>query len=377
MSHGFKIDFLPEGLATGIGSLPCLDPEEALELIFTDLPDIPHWPQLPRRGKQEHFVHQFLQPLVDCGMLGVEGDHWVFNTSRENNAECLTDFYTTCLPAEDGNGECLQSFLPTSKSAAGFHAFLARAKTRGLQRAKYVKGQIVGPLTVALELKDQQGRPAYYQGDLRDIIVRTLALNARCQAAALSGLGCTPIIFLDDPAIRAYGSRLHLALSREMIIEDLNFILSAIQSENALAGIHSCEAVDWSLLMETQVQILSLDAYRFGGSLIPYAAQLRSFLKRGGAIAWGIVPTLDNPFDESVESLINRLNTLWNDLFTNGPGRELVLSRSMITPACGTGLLTQDRAEHIYRLTAALSQHLRVSLSLTGEPLDFPDGMGA
>ncbi len=63
----------------------------------------------------------------------------------------------------------------------------------------------MGPLTVALELKDQQGRPAYYQGDLRDIIVRTLALSARCQAAALSGFGCIPIIFVDDPAIRAYG----------------------------------------------------------------------------------------------------------------------------------------------------------------------------
>lgn len=362
MSRGFQIDFLPEGLATGIGSLPCLDPEEALALIFTDLPDIPHWPQLPQRGTQEHFVHQFLQPLVDCGMLVAKGDRWIFNTSRENNAECLTDFYTTCLPAEEGNGECLQTFLPTPKSAAGFHAFLARAQTSGLKRAKYVKGQIVGPLTVALELKDQQGRPAYYQGDLRDIIVRTLALNARCQAAALAGFGCTPIIFVDDPAIRAYGSRLHLALSREIIIEDLNFILSAIQSEKALAGIHSCEAVDWSLLMESSVQILSLDAYRFGGSLIPYASQLLHFLERGGVIAWGIVPTIDDPFSESVESLLKRLNTLWNDLFTNGPGKDLVLCKSMITPACGTGLLTPDRARHIYRLTAALSQHLRGDL---------------
>jgi hypothetical protein len=232
-----------------------------------------------------------------------------------------------------------------------------------LKRAKYVKGQIVGPLTVALELKDQQGRPAYYHGDLRDIIVRTLALSARSQAAALSGFGSTPIIFIDDPAIRAFGSRLHLALSREMIIEDLNFIISAVQSEKALAGIHSCEAVDWSLLMESQVQILSLDAFRFGSSLLPYAAQLSQFLERGGTIAWGIVPTLDNPFHESVESLMGRLNKLWDDLFSNGPSRELVLSNSMITPACGAGLLAQDWTKHIYKLTAALSQQLHLIMN--------------
>jgi hypothetical protein len=363
MSSRFQIGFLADGLATGIGSLPYLDPEEALELIFTDLPDIPHWPQLPQRGKQELFVHQFLQPLVDCGMLVEEDDHWGFNTSRDNYAECLTDFYTTCLPAEENNGECLQTFLPTPEAAAGFHAFLARAKTGGLKRAKYVKGQIAGPLTVALELKDQQGRPAYYQGDLRDVIVRTLALNARSQAAVLSGFGSTPIIFIDDPAIRAFGSRLHLALNRETIIEDLNFIISAIQSEKALAGIHSCEAVDWSLLIESQVQILSLDAFRFGSSLIPYSAQLSQFLERGGVIAWGIVPTLDDPFHESVESLIERLNTLWDNIFSNGPSRELVLSNSMITPACGTGLLTQDWTRYIYRLTAALSQQLRINMN--------------
>ncbi len=363
MSSRFQTGFLADGLATGIGSLPYLDPEEALALIFSYLPDIPHWPQLPQRGKQEHFVHQFLQPLVDCGMLVSEGDHWVFNTSGENYAECLTDFYRTCLPAEEDNGECLQTFLPTPEAAAGFHAFLARAQTGGLKGAKYVKGQIAGPLTVALELKDQQGRPSYYHGDLRDTIVRTLALNARSQAAALSGFGSTPIIFIDDPSIRAFGSRLHLALSREMIIEDLTFIISAVQSEKGMVGIHSCEAVDWSLLMESQTQILSLDAFRFGSSLIPYSAQLSQFLERGGVIAWGIVPTLDNPLHESAESLMERLNTLWDDLFSNGPSRELVLSNSMITPACGTGLLAQDWAKHIYSLNAALSQKLRSKMN--------------
>jgi hypothetical protein len=359
MAPASKIDFQPRGLATGIGSLPFTDPQAALALIFENLPDIPHWPQLPRRGAPEHFVHQFLQPLVDCGTLTARGDTWIFDTAKADHAECLTDFYATCLPAQEGDSQCLQSFLPTVEAAAGLHAFLQQAQAGALEKAAYVKGQIVGPLTVALELKDQQGRPAYYQGDLRDIIVRTLALQARRQAAALSGFGCTPIIFIDDPAVRAYGSRLHLALSREMIIEDLDTICAAIESENALAGIHSCEAVDWSLLMRTRVRILSLDAYRCGASLRPYAAQLKDFLARGGIIAWGIVPTLDDPFAESAASLHNRLLALWHDLLAEHSERQTLLKQSLVTPACGTGLLTPAQTRRIYHLTAELSRRLR------------------
>jgi hypothetical protein len=359
MIDAFPTKFEPECLATGIGSLPFVDPEEALALIFAELPDMPHWPQLPRRDEREHFVYQFLQPLVDCGMLMAEGRRWIFDPSGENSAACLTEFYTACLPAEAGDGKCLGAYLPAPEAAAGLHAFLARARAGGFKQAKYLKGQIAGPLSVALELKDRQGRPAYYHGDLRDTIVRTLALNARCQAAALSGFGATPVVFVDDPAVGAYGSRLHLALSREMIIEDLNFIFEAIQSESALAGIHCCEAVDWSLVLETRAQILSLDAYRFGATLVPYATHLHRFVERGGVIAWGIVPTLDDPFGESVQTLQERLAALLHDLFPTHMIREKVLRQSMVTPACGTGLLTQEQARHIYRLTAGISRNLR------------------
>lgn len=362
MDDAFQDHFLPRGMATGIGSLPFADPEEALDLIFAELPEMPHWPQLPRRGEPEHFVFQFLRPLVDCGMLTAGQGRWILDASGENSAACLTEFYTGCLSAEEGDSACRQAYLPSPEAAAGLHAFLVRARAGGLKPAAYVKGQIAGPLSVALELKDRQGRPAYYHGDLRDTIVRTLALNARCQASALSGFGATPIVFVDDPAVGAYGSRLHLALSRETIIEDLDFIFGAIQSESALAGIHCCEAVDWSLLLETQVRILSLDAYRFGASLIPYAEHLRRFVARGGVIAWGIVPTLDDPYNESVESLLQSLDALWNDIFPTRAVRETALRQCMLTPACGTGLLTEDRARHIYRLTAELSRKLREAL---------------
>lgn len=351
--------FEPSGLATGIGSVPFIDAGKALDLIWDEIPEIPHWPQLPRRSKKEHFIYQFLQPLVDCGMLVQHGPSWKFDTSADTCAMCMTDFYSRCLPAEESDSSCSNSFLPSMESASGFHAFFSKATFCGLEKARYVKGQIAGLMTVALELKDEQGRPAYYHEDLRDMLLRTLALNARYQAAALAELNRTPLIFVDDPAISAWGSKYHLALDRNEIISNLNFIFSSIEAAGAIAGIHSCEAIDWSLLFETRVRIISLDAYRFGNSLIPYAQSLREFLNRGGVVAWGIIPTLDDPFVESVDSLMERLDKLWEALFSKGPGKADVLRQSMITPACGTGLLTEKQCRRIYHLTAALSRRIR------------------
>lgn len=356
--------FAPAAMATGIGSLPFTHVDQAMELIRQFFPEIPHWPQLPRRGKIEHFVHQFLKPLISCGMLMPMGDSWGFDTSDESCAACMTDFYSLCLAAEENDPDCMQSFLPPSEAAPGFHAFISEIREGTFEKAVYAKGQIAGPLSLSLEIKNQDGRPAYYQDDLRDMLVRTLALNARSQAAAMAATSLTPIIFVDDPAVKAFGSRLHLALSRETIIEDLNTIFKAIQQEGAITGVHSCEAVDWSLLLETKVQVLSLDAYRFGDSLKAYAQPLRRFIQNGGVVAWGIVPTLDDPFAESVDSLQQRLETLWDTLFEAGTDRSVVLKQSMITPACGAGLLTEAQAERIYELTADLANRLSSHIKL-------------
>jgi hypothetical protein len=356
--HGAKKKlsrFNPGGLATAIGSLPFSDPSEAIKLIRRYLPAIPHWPQLPRRGMEEHFVFQFLHPLVDTGLLVVQDDTYFFDMSQTNWPNRLTEFYTNCLAAEEGDPSALENFLPPKEAAIGFHEFLADMQRTGAKGIKFFKGQIVGPLTAGLQLKDERGRLAYYHGDLRDVIVRTLALNARCQAAALTQFGCPAIIFVDDPAIRAYGSRHHLTLTREMILEDLNTIFGAVLSENALIGVHSCEALDWSLLLESELQILSLDTYRYGDSLICYASQVKNFLESDGVVAWGIVPTLDDPFAEEIDTLIKRLQRLWSGLVSFGLDLSLILQQSMITPACGTGLLSVEQAQRIYKLTSAVS----------------------
>ncbi|MEW6424834.1 MAG: hypothetical protein AB1523_08840 [Bacillota bacterium] len=355
--------FRPAGLATGIGSLPFTEPEEALGPIWENLPEIPHWPQLPQRGREEGFVFQFLTPLVKTGVLTVDAGSGraFFNTAAPAWAERLTEFYDLYLRAQEGDREALAEFAFPREAAAGFYAFAGQVKERGAQEALYFKGQLAGPLTIGFALKDEQGRPAYYNEQLRELIRQALALHARWQALALAGLGRPAIIFIDDPGVSVYGRFSFITVTKEMIAADLGEIVRAVHGAGALAGVHSCDAIDWSILFadELALDIVNLDAYNFGESLYPYAREAGAFLERGGAVAWGIVPTSEKAGEEDEQNLAGKLAGLWGELEKRGLPRELLKRQALITPACGAGLLAPELARRIYRLTRAVSGMVR------------------
>ncbi len=340
---------IPNCAATGIGSLPFRDTGPAIGLIRDHLPLIPHWPQLPARGAREGLIYQSFQALVETGLLGVDKGRAVFDTRAGQWPDRLTDYYSRYLAAEAGDGDALDMFAFREQDATGFFAFIRAVEDRMFPEAIRLKGQVVGPLTMGFQVKDHAGNLAFYDDQLRDLMVTTLCMNARWQCRRLASLNRPVIIFVDDPSIAAFGSHSHIALGREMVIECLNAVFDAIHEEGAIAGLHSCDAADWSLLFDSRVDVVSFDTYRFGESLGIYADALNAHIARGGMVAWGIVPTGEEAADTSAEALAGRLESLWASL-----GGDF-FAHSLITPACGTGLLGESLARRIYQLTAAVS----------------------
>jgi len=353
------MDFCPAGLATGIGSLPFVEPGQALDLIWANMPYLPHWPQLPQRGEGEGFVFQFLSPLTKTGVLTVEGGRAFFDTAGSGWVDRLTDFYTLYLQIMEGDNQALEEFALSREAAGGFYVFEERVKTRGVQEALYFKGQLVGPVTVGLQLKDEKGKFAYYNEQLRDLLVKALALHARWQSLRLGRLGRPAIVFIDEPAVSIYGQSTFITVTKEMIAADLEEIIKAINEAGALAGAHSCDAVDWSIFFNGGLSIVNLDAYNFGESLFPYAPELKTFLERGGVLAWGIVPTSEKAWEENEVSLVQKLYGLWGELEKRSISPEKLRKQALITPACGAGLLSPELARHIYQLSWAVSEIIR------------------
>jgi len=351
--------FEPQGLATGIGSIPCTDPACAWSLVKKYFLDIPHWPQLPLRGRQEHFVNQYLRPLVKTGLLTDDGNNIYFNTTKPDWSDQLTEFYSIYLACEEGDRSALSEFALPQDAAAGFYALLDEME-KGTGNISFLKGQVVGPLSVALQAKDERGRFAYYDEQLRDLIIKTLAMHAAWQAGELGRFGRPVLIFVDDPALGVLGQSGYITITRDMIKEDLEAIVNAIHKTGGLAGVHSCDAIDWSVLFELDLEVVSFDAYNYFSSIVPYTSLLKSFFDRGGALAWGLVPTLnDRALDEDVDSLLKILEGEWSELLRRGIPRDVLISQSLFTPACGTGLLDPSLAERIYSLTASISDNFR------------------
>src|SRR5262249_21712113 len=55
----------PHGAVTGVGSLPGADPSEATAVVFGELPDFPHLPELPQRGPGAELIGRGASLLVD------------------------------------------------------------------------------------------------------------------------------------------------------------------------------------------------------------------------------------------------------------------------------------------------------------------------
>jgi hypothetical protein len=353
--------FEPHCLATTIGSLPHTDVARGTALMFENTPEIPSWVQLPKRNRYENMMMQFTEGMP---ALVHDGDRTYISTSADDFPEQLAYFYERYLAVmEDNNSDALENFRLSPQYAAGFSEFVARLpKQMTLGRTIMLKGQVTGPFTFGTNLLDQNGRCSYYDDQLRDVIVKTIVLKALWQVIRLSEFGLPVMIFLDEPSLLGFGKQTFITISREDVIKDINEVAAAVHSRGGLAGIHCEENTDWSLLMETDLDILDFDAYDHMQGVTLYPAELSKFFDRGGCLGWGIVPTLDREAaaSETIPSLIARFEEGVESLVSKGFDRDQLLQRALITPSCGAGgVLTVPLAERVLDLLCGLSTALR------------------
>jgi hypothetical protein len=353
--------FEPSCLATTIGSLPHTDVARGTALMFKNTPEIASWVQFPKRNRYENMMMQFTEGMP---ALVLDGDRIYVSTSADDFSEQLAFFYEQYLAVmEDNNFDALENFRLSQQYAAGFFEFVSRLpKHMTMGRTIMLKGQVTGPFTLGTNLLDQNGRCSYYDDQFRDVVVKTVVLKALWQVGQLAEFDLPVMIFLDEPSLLGFGKQTFITISREDVIKDLNEVAAAVHRCGGLTGIHCEENTDWSLLMETDLDILDFDAYDHMQGITLYPAELRKFLDRGGSLGWGIVPTLDREAaaSETIPSLIARFEDGVESLVSKGFDRDQLLQRALITPSCGAGgVLTVPLAERVLDLLCELSITLR------------------
>ena len=347
MTHSFNC------IATGIGSLPITDADKAAILSVTYLPEAPIWPQLPQKDFREHMDCQYSESLPGL-RLDEAKKRFFFDTSQDLTPE-LEKFFERYIEKDYG------FFKISEEYAAGYYAFL-RALKKGLPAgARFIKGHITGPLTAGISFKDETGKDIIHNEMIFDAVVKGLAMKAAWQIQDLNRFGKPVIIFIDEPAMESLGSAFS-AVSSDVVTEKLNEIIAVIHELGGIAGIHCCGNADWPMLFNTDVDIVNFDAFGYMERVLLYPDDIKTFYGRGGALAWGIVPTGAFTGNETPEMLLAKLDAGMKRLELRGIKREVVLRQCIITPSCGMGSLTPDKAEAILRLLREVSDRMQKAI---------------
>jgi methionine synthase II (cobalamin-independent) len=332
-------------MAFAIGTLPHADVQAALRVVLDHLPSCPHWPQLPARSFLEQMEFQFSGCIP--GIVVDEVDRkLVVDQHGPGFLAGLESFYEQVMLAESGGS--LDHFAVSEGYAPGL--FALEATLWGGTAPAFVKGQCTGPFTLGLGLTTTDDRAIYYDETLRDVVIKAVALHARWQARRLSRIGANVIVAVDEPVLASFGSTAMITIDRQAVTSALGEVVTALHDEGALVSTHCCGNTDWAMIIDAGVDILSFDAFTLGAKMAIYAPDIGRLLDRGGYLAWGIVPSTDDVDSVTADSLAEALAEGREAMVDAGLDRDLVEERTLITPSCGTGPLTVDRAVRVYDL---------------------------
>ncbi len=336
--------FQPRWLPFAMGSLPHADVGKAWETVLRYLPSIPSWPQLPRRAYRESMYAQFGERFPG---ITVE-DQRVYVDRRKDLDAGLERLYLAYLEDEVDYGELAESY------AAGLHALLA-GRVALPEGVTAVKGHVTGPISWGLTIVDQNQRPILYDEVLADAVGKHLRLKAAWQERELARVFAHTIVMIDEPYMASFGSSF-VSLSRDQAIGLLEEVFAGL---HGIKGVHCCGNTDWSVLLSTSTDILSLDAYDYAETLALYPKEVARYLERGGILAWGIVPSGPAIESETVESLVERLHHAIALLVDKGVPEETLFGMGLVSPSCGLGSLKPDLVDRVLDLTAGVAAEMQ------------------
>jgi methionine synthase II (cobalamin-independent) len=324
----------PPGAATGIGSLPGIDPVEAARLVFGELPDLPHVPELPDRGVGADMVGRTAALLVDLP-TEIAASGWRI----------------TARPGRD---------LRRARDLLAWDVDALEAAGQGYTGA--VKVQVTGPWTLATAIELASGHAVVSDpGAARDL-ADSLAEGVRGHVADIAGRlpGARVVVQVDEPAIDAVlGGRVPTpsgygtvrSVSAGIVEQGLRTVLQAVPEGGRV--VHCCaNRVPFAVLRGAGADALSIDA-----STLTVGAydEVGAAIDAGLALWLGVVPSSGTAPDSAAARAV--IDELWADL---GFAFEQRANVVVPTPACGLAGATPSYARAAMKLVREVGASLLV-----------------
>ena len=336
--------FKPKLMASSLPGMPHRDIEEACQVMIHNFPEALPIPFIT-------MSRRIFTEGLPCLKIDREKRQLIFDTNGRENE--LVQFYEHYMDNDFDYFAISPELDPTLYKLAEIY------KKNPWNGLKYIHMDFPGLFTWGLLIKDAKGNSALYDVNLKDIIIKGLSAKIRWRENKARELfpGIETIVTSGDASLSVFSSAGGTG-SWDEVKKDYNEILSLI---NGIKSIHCCANFDWSLVMETETQSINFDAYQFGETMGMYPEALGKYLKRGGTIAWGIVPTGPDGdvTSESPEGLTEKLIKMIEKITDQGIDKKLLLEASWITPTCEPATMNIQMAEKVYDYTGKVSKMMR------------------
>ena len=333
-----------------IGSLPYKRVDEAMDVVRENFKTVPFWPQMTQLDKNEDMIIQFTE-----GMPSFFADERIFKLNKKANDKFLQDYIDILA---NHSAEILDYYKISEKYSKAFNKFLELLKET---KPEFAKGQVTGAFTFSTSVKDDKANYAFFNNNLREIIVKTMILKALWQIKEIKKANpkTTPIIFIDEPNLSYLGSLKFSDIKELDVIEMIKPVSDIIKQNGGISGLHCCGSCDWAIPIKSGVDMINLNVFMYEKDVDLYIDDLKDFLNNGGKIVWSTVPTMNRELLRltNVKDMARVFENAVNYLTKKGIDEKIIIENSLITSSCGTGTLTDELAARAMRLVRELSEN--------------------
>jgi methionine synthase II (cobalamin-independent) len=300
-------------LATGIGSYPGEDAyayNEVVGLVLGELPDLPHFPELPGRGAPASMTGRGLAIMAELG-ADLQPAGW-----RLTDSPGIDHRRARSLLAQD-----LDALEEQARDYEGLF-----------------KIQVAGPWTLAATVEKPKGDRLLSDHGARRELAQALAAGISDHVADVRRRlpGVELIVQVDEPALPAVltgriptasGFHRHRSVDLQGAAPALEGVFAAITEAGAIPIVHCCAAdPPFELLTRTGARGISVDLDLMRPRDLDSLAEC---LEAGLWVGLGVVPSL-RPAVVPTEKQVTERVLRMLDMLGLDPGERLLL-----TPACG------------------------------------------
>ena len=335
-----RLRFKGELSTTAMGIMPHTDIDEAVRLALEM--DVPFWPQLPRLT---YFEDMYVQAMENFPGVVIDENHSRIFVDTNKFMDDLPQYL------ESENDE--ETFRLSDRHSLVYRRFLSKE----LSSYRSIRGHVISPVSLTLKIVDENDKPIVYNDEVRALAFSFIQKKINTQFRELKEKNERAFVWVDDPGLEFVFNAM-CGYDNVKAKKELTDFYDGIEGPR---GLHLCGRPDWDFLLSLNIEVLSLNAYAFGDIFVTYD-KVKTFLKRGNIVSWGIVPTYYEEFSkEDVGSIAGRLEGMWDVLVNKGIDMEIIIENSLLAPAT-CNLLNLDKTitvEKSFALLKELSLYLK------------------